>query len=78
MIMETKRGLVTSLIMQIFDEIPSDPDSAASDDSSDHMGDSRNSSYTLPVPEDLPGMTEKLHGSSAVQCSLPDSATMCH
>lgn len=40
---------------------------------SDHMGDSRNSSYPSPVPMDVPEMSEQLHASSAVQCSSSDS-----
>ena len=70
MIMTTKRGLDTSLIMHIFDEASSDPDSAASDNSSNQEGDSRNSSYALSVPEDVPEMSEQLHASGVVQCSF--------
>jgi len=40
---------------------------------SDRIGDSRNSSCSLPVPEDVPEMPEQLHANSAVQCSSSES-----
>jgi hypothetical protein len=52
--MAAERVLDPSLIMQIFDDIASDADSAPSDDSSDPQDGSRNTSCALPVPEDVP------------------------
>jgi hypothetical protein len=55
--MAAERVLDPSLIMQIFDDNASDPDSAPSDDSSDPQDGSRNTSGPLPVPEDVPDIS---------------------
>jgi len=55
--MAAERVLDPSLILQIFDDTASDPDSAPSDDSSYPQDGSRNTSCALPVPEDVPDIS---------------------